>query len=182
LVDVVKQHAKAYVRERAAAIVQIAGGVSPASVAERGLLEPRAPDTVYRWLNRYQEAGRPGLTIRPGRGRKLRLPPLERDEQEEQRDGLLQLLGSDPRQHGQLRSGWTLDGRGAVAPERAGASRAGSLRVLATYRLRRKRGRDHLHSPDPRDQEKSSSLAPVKARVAAAAGAAVLLYADEVTS
>ena len=93
---------------------------------------------------------------------------------------MLQLLGSDPRERGQPRSRWTLDGLGAVVPEFAGASRSGILRVLAKYKLRRKRGRDHLHSPDPRYQEKISYLRTVKARVAAA-GAAVLLYADEVT-
>jgi transposase len=94
---------------------------------------------------------------------------------------LLQLLGSDPREHGQPRSRWTLDGLGAVVPEFAGASRSGILRVLAKYKLSRKRGRDHLHSPDPRYQEKVDYLAAIKARVAAAAGTAVLLYADEVT-
>ena len=68
-----------------------------------------------------------------------------------------------------------------MVPEFAGASRSGIWRVLTKYGLRRKRGRDHLHSPDPLYQEKISYLATVKARVAAAAGAAVLLYADEVT-
>ena len=94
---------------------------------------------------------------------------------------MLQLLGDDPRRHGQPRSRWTLDGLGAAVPAFAGASRSGILRVLATYKLRRKRGRDHLHSPDPCYQEKVSYLATVKARVTAAAGAAVLLYGDEVT-
>lgn len=94
---------------------------------------------------------------------------------------MLQVLGSDPREHGQPRSRWTLDGLGAVVPEFAGASRSGILRVLAKYGLRRKRGRDHLHSPDPLYQEKISYLRTVKHRVAAAGGAAVLLYADEVT-
>jgi transposase len=94
---------------------------------------------------------------------------------------LLQLLGDDPRKHGQPRSRWTLDGLGATVPEFAGASRSGILRALARYTLRRKRGRDHLHSPDPRYQEKVSYLATVKTRVAAAGAAAVLLYGDEVT-
>lgn len=94
---------------------------------------------------------------------------------------MLRLLGDDPRKHGQRRTRWTLDGLGAVVPEFAGASRSGIWRILARYGLRRKRGRDHIHSPDPRYQEKLSYLATVKARVAAAAGAAVLLYGDEVT-
>jgi transposase len=93
---------------------------------------------------------------------------------------LLQLLGDDPRTYG-LQTRWTLDGLGSVVPEFAGASRSGILRVLARYKLRRKRGRDHIHSPDPRYQEKVSYLRTVKARVAAAGGAAVLLYGDEVT-
>src|SRR4051812_8047793 len=79
LLDAVKHHAKAYVRERAAAILKIADGASAASVAARGLLVRRAPDTVYRWLTGYRKAGLQGLMIRPGRGRKPRLsPPGER--------------------------------------------------------------------------------------------------------
>jgi hypothetical protein len=182
LLDAEKHHAKAYVRERAAAILKIAGGASAASVAARGLLTPRAPDTVYRWLKQYQKEGQPGLTIRPGRGRTPRLSPLEGAEQDEQRDGVLQWLGGDPHEHGQPRTRGTLDGLGAVVPAFAGASRSGILRRLAKYQLRRKRGRDHSHSPDPLYQEKISYRATVKARVAVAAGAAVLLAADEVTS
>jgi transposase len=75
LVDAVKHHTKAYVRERAAAILKVADGASAAWVAARGLLLPRAPDTVYRWLDQFEEAGLAGLTIRPGRGRKPRLSP-----------------------------------------------------------------------------------------------------------
>ena len=88
---------------------------------------------------------------------------------------MLQLLGDEPRTYGQPRSCWTLDGLGAVVPELAGASRSGIWRILARHGLRRKRARDHIHSPDPRYQEKVSYLATVKARVAAAGGAAVLL-------
>src|SRR3954471_802262 len=107
LVQAVKHHAKAYVRERAAALLKIADGKSAAWVAEHGLLTRHAPDTVYRWLNQYVAKGIGGLRIRPGRGRKPRLPPLGSAEQEGQRDGLLQVLGSDPREHGQARSRWT---------------------------------------------------------------------------
>jgi transposase len=91
------------------------------------------------------------------------------------------VLGGDPREHGQPRARWTLEGLGAVIPECAGASRSGIWRLLARHGLRRKRGRDHIHSPDPRYREKLSYLATVQARVAAAGGAAVLLYGDEVT-
>ena len=52
---------KPYVRERCAALLQIAEGRSPYCVAIDGLLRGRDPDTVYAWLNFYQHEGLPGL-------------------------------------------------------------------------------------------------------------------------
>jgi transposase len=75
LEQAVKHHPKAYVRERAAALVKIAARASAAWVAEHGLLTRHAPDTVYGWLNRYETEGLVGLLIRPGRGRKPTLSP-----------------------------------------------------------------------------------------------------------
>jgi hypothetical protein len=43
---------RAYVRERAAALLKIADGASPHAVALHGLLKPRHPDTLYDWLDR----------------------------------------------------------------------------------------------------------------------------------
>lgn len=51
-----------YVRERCAAILKIAGGKSAHQVALAGLLQPRQPDTVYRWLDYYEAEGVTGLT------------------------------------------------------------------------------------------------------------------------
>jgi transposase len=75
LVQAVKHHPKAYARERAAALVKVAAGASAHQVAREGLLTRHAPDTVYRWLDRYEAVGIAGLLIRPGRGRKPRLSP-----------------------------------------------------------------------------------------------------------
>ncbi len=50
-----------YVRERCAAVLKVAEGTSAHAVARAGLLRPRDPDTLYAWLDRYQEAGLPGL-------------------------------------------------------------------------------------------------------------------------
>jgi hypothetical protein len=50
-----------YVRERCAAMLKVAEGTSAHAVARSGLLRPRDPDTLYAWLDRYQEAGLPGL-------------------------------------------------------------------------------------------------------------------------
>lgn len=43
-----------YVRERSAALMKIADGMSPHAVAQGGLLRKRDPDTVYGWLNAYE--------------------------------------------------------------------------------------------------------------------------------
>jgi transposase len=63
-------HPKAYLRERAAAILKIADGMSGLQVSQAGLLRPRDPDTIYRWVERYRAQGLAGLVIRAGRGRK----------------------------------------------------------------------------------------------------------------
>jgi transposase len=47
-----------YLRERAAALLKIADGMSPHSVARSGLLRPRKPDTVYTWVKRYKATGK----------------------------------------------------------------------------------------------------------------------------
>lgn len=62
--------AKAYLRERAAAIIKVADGAVAAQVARTGLLRPHEPDTIYSWLDRYAADGIAGLWMRPGRGRK----------------------------------------------------------------------------------------------------------------
>jgi hypothetical protein len=56
---------RAYLRERAAALLKIAAGESPHAVARVGLLKPRDPDTVYGWLSAYERAGAAGLLQQP---------------------------------------------------------------------------------------------------------------------
>jgi len=71
-----RDHApKPYLRERAAALLKIAAGQSPHQVAVSGLLQPRDPDTVYNWLNRYEAQGLAGLSNKAGRGRKPAFSP-----------------------------------------------------------------------------------------------------------
>jgi hypothetical protein len=70
--------AKAYLRERAAALLKIADGTSAAAVARTGLLKPRHPDTVCAWVDRFLADGLAGLTIRPGRGRRPAFSPSAR--------------------------------------------------------------------------------------------------------
>lgn len=66
---------QAYLRERAAALLKIADGMSAARVAREGLLRPRKPDTVYAWMNRFVAAGIAGLQMTKGRGRKPAFSP-----------------------------------------------------------------------------------------------------------
>jgi transposase len=66
---------KAYVRERAAAILKLASGMSASAVANYGLLKRRQYQTVCQWVRRYQAEGIKGLYIRQGRGRKAAFSP-----------------------------------------------------------------------------------------------------------
>lgn len=66
---------KAYLRERAAALLKIADGLSASQVAHQGLLKRRQYQTVCHWVRRYQAAGVKGLYIRQGRGRKAAFSP-----------------------------------------------------------------------------------------------------------
>ena len=70
---------KAYLRERASAILKIAGGTSGRHVARHGLLKSRRTATVYEWVARYRDEGIEGLRIRSGRGRKPAFSPSIRE-------------------------------------------------------------------------------------------------------
>ncbi len=67
------QDRRPYLREYAAALLKIADGATAHAVARSGLLKPRAPDTVYRWLGAYQSGGLAGLVHKP-RGHRGRSP------------------------------------------------------------------------------------------------------------
>lgn len=64
---------RAYLRERAAALLKIADGWSVRQVARQGLTQVRRPETVSDWLDRYLATGLAGLIQRPRAQR--RLPP-----------------------------------------------------------------------------------------------------------
>lgn len=58
------RHRYPYVRERAAALLQIANGLSGRFVALNSPGKPRKPDTIYSWYYRYINNGLNGLLIR----------------------------------------------------------------------------------------------------------------------
>ena len=78
LVQVRDRHEKAYLRERAAAILKVAQGQSLRQVAYHGLLKRHAPETVKVWCERYLADGVTGLQVRTGRGRKAVFSPVDR--------------------------------------------------------------------------------------------------------
>jgi hypothetical protein len=69
------RHPLPYVRERAAALLQVAAGHSAATVAATKLFRVRDHETVATWVRRYQADGLAGLLIQAGRGRKPAFSP-----------------------------------------------------------------------------------------------------------
>jgi hypothetical protein len=72
-------HSKPYVRERTAAILEVADGQSNRQVALHGLLRRREPQAVKEWTLHYLAEGLDGLLVKPGRGRKPAFLPQARD-------------------------------------------------------------------------------------------------------
>jgi hypothetical protein len=64
-----RRDSRPYMRERATALLKIADGHSPHWVSQHGLLRVRQPDTVYGWLNAYEQGGVAALVQKPRRGR-----------------------------------------------------------------------------------------------------------------
>ena len=64
------RHAKAYVREKAAAILKVQAGQSIRQVALYGLHKKRSEHTLKGWIDNYLAAGLAGLLVQAGRGRK----------------------------------------------------------------------------------------------------------------
>src|SRR5260370_34243836 len=178
LVDCRDHHRLPYLRERAAALLFIAAGLTPAYVARYRLLRPRDPDTVYAWLKRYQQEGLTGLLIRKGRGRKPAFFPAYQDAAEAQED-VTHVIKRDPRQFGVNRTRWSLP---TLLPHLSDFHLAGpsSLwHLLDRLDIRWLRGRAHIHSPDPLYQQKREYIQQLDQRVRLRLGEEVLLYQDE---
>lgn len=65
---------KAYLRERAKAILLLGQGIAGSKVCQQ-LLQSRSRNTIYAWRDAYKARGIEGLHIAPGRGRKPLFPP-----------------------------------------------------------------------------------------------------------
>lgn len=180
LKDVRKKHPKAYMRERAAAILKISEGKSPHYVATQGLLMKRDPDTVYAWLDRYESDGLAGLQIKKGRGRKPAFFPRYDNEAEAQ-TSLLHLIRRDPIQLGYSRSRWSLDMIAESCDWLQETTASGVHQILKRLKISYKWGRDYIHSPDRFYEEKLSLIELARLRAYYDPDHYVLLYLDALT-
>jgi hypothetical protein len=62
-----------YVRERCSALLKVAAGETPHAVARQGVLKARDPDTLYGWLEVYENEGVAGLIAHQHGGDRRRL-------------------------------------------------------------------------------------------------------------
>src|SRR5512138_337761 len=65
--------ARPYVRERCRALLRIGAGETPHAVARQGGLKPRDPDTLYGWLQVYEEEGVAGIVAHQQGGDRRRV-------------------------------------------------------------------------------------------------------------
>ncbi len=173
-------HPKAYVRERAAALLKVADGQSIRQVAWRGLLKRRNPETVKGWGLRYLAEGPEGLLVRSGRGRKPAFYP-QHATAEEAADELQEVVRRSPRLYGLPRSRWWLDGLRQVVDWLKDLTLAGVHTLLRRLGIRYKRGRRYVHSPDPEYDEKLAVIQIIRGWVEAEPKRFVLVDEDELT-
>lgn len=84
LLAVRRQHPKAYIRERAAAILQVAEGKTVREVARQGLIRPRQDETVSSWVHRYLLGGIAQLEVRKGAGRPSKAQRAQQKQMQQQ--------------------------------------------------------------------------------------------------
>lgn len=173
-----RRHPKAYMRERAAAILKVAAGESIRQVALNGLLQRREPETVKEWISRYLVERLPGLKIRPGRGRKPVFSPLDEETAEAKVE---QVLRQSPRRYGILRSRWRLQDVGRALNWLNGVSDAGIYKVLKRLGFSRKQALNFIHSPDPEYRVKWQRILAAYQQAFERPDEVILLFQDEFT-
>lgn len=175
LVAFQQRHRTAYLRERASAMRQVAEGRSPHWVALHGLLQPRDPDIVYTWLQRYARLGLAGLFQTP-RIRAERVSPSDRWAV------YSAIHEKTPEDYGLQAGRWTLGLLHQVfgCLKTTYRSLSGVWYFLQRLQLRVKRGRpDNGHSPDLEFQRKIRRIRSVLGYCRRHPQRAVLLSVDE---
>jgi len=176
----VRAHPKPYVRQRAAALLKIAAGDSVNHVARHGLLRRFRAPTVSTWLKRYQKDGFAGLFIKAGRGRKAAFQPRFAQAAEAQ-EALLHIVQRGPEDYQQSGTRGTLTALRSACDWLQLKTDSGLHHLLKRLKIHYKRGRLHVHSPDPQYLDKLADIYRALQLAQASAGKIVLLFADQVT-
>ena len=171
-----------WVRERCAALLKIAAGMTPHAVARHGLLKPRDPDTVYAWLDWYETHGFWSVERFP-QGGAHRGQPVERRAELEER--LAQAPGEEARQEvapsgaGPPPSRWSLRAIRATFPWLEEMSLSGVWRVLQRAGLHLRSARIQQYSPDPNYGPKREALLACLREAALHPDEIILVFLDE---
>ena len=173
-------HEKAYMRERASAILKVSHGVSCRQVALNGLLKPRKPKTIRDWIKLYQSEGIAGLPVKPGRGRKPSYSSKYESKQEA-KEAILHTVRREPIAFGKPRSRWSLSYIADVCKWLRVNTLSGLSKLLKRLGISYKRGRSYIYSPDPSYQQKLDLIAQCLLKAWYAPEKYVLLYQDEFT-
>lgn len=139
---------KPYIRERAAALLQVSEGASGLWVAQHGLLQERDPDTIYGWLDRYEAEGIEGLPIREGRGRKPAYASAVSCV-EEAKEQVKIVLAQSPRRYGLESNRWSLQLLQQTIKWLTNCTKAGTWQLLKRLGFSRKQALSFIRSPDP---------------------------------
>ncbi len=133
------------------------------------------------WIDRYQSEGLAGLVVRKGRGRKPAFSPsgLEAEQAASQ---IEEMVHRSPRLYGLDRSGWWLAGLRQIVRWMQKLTLSGICQILRRFELRYKRGRQHVHSPDPLDNEKLAEIERARDLAIQAPEEVIFLYQDEHTA
>ena len=169
-----------YMRERAAAMLKIAEGISPRQVALNGLHKYRKPDTVYEWVHRYQQEDIAGLVIKSGRGRKPAYWPRYQDK-DEAKKAILHTVRRDPSLFDNTKTRWELGLISQVFDWLAVSYPSSLSQLLKRLGISYKRGKSYIHSPDPHYEQKMDMIAQHLLKAWYAPEKYALLYQDEFT-
>lgn len=107
--------------------------------------------------------------------------PLPFVDRASAQEGLRHLVARDPRQFDQVQSRWTTTSLQAVCLWLRDYSRSGIWRLLDEWDIQWKRGRQHVHSPDPAYLAKLARIDGFRALVRQDPTQQILLFQDEVT-
>ena len=172
---------KAYLRERAAVVLAVANGCSLRQAARAAGLKPHHIETVCAWVGRYRRHGLVGLWIRKGRGRKpADFPPSSAAAAAH----LQACVGQAPAAAGvaaSYQTRWWLDGVRQAVDWLHGRSLALVCQALRRAGIHWRRGRRHVHSPDPAYAAKVHRLATITWYSRADPQRMVRLFQDELT-